>query len=126
MNRARITPDVSSITAAITACSRGSDLPAALDLFEALRSGKRGPRGGPGGPRSDQGGPRSGQGAPRVDVVAYGAAAAACARGLDEERALLLLREMEEDGLKPGAPMFGAVIDAYARRGRWEQALELI
>lgn len=41
MYRAQVTPDVASYTAAITACSRGCDLPSALELFEAMRSSDR-------------------------------------------------------------------------------------
>lgn len=64
--------------------------------------------------------------APKADAQAYGAAAAACARGLDSKAAVRLLVEMREAGLKPGRPMFGAVIDACARRGKWEQAVALL
>ena len=69
---------------------------------------------------------RVSQGAPRADAQAYGAAAAACARGLDDKAAVRLLGEMREAGLRPGRPMFGAVIDACARRGKWEQAVALL
>ncbi|CAN0510994.1 unnamed protein product, partial [Ectocarpus sp. 12 AP-2014] len=61
-----------------------------------------------------------------ADAQAYGAAAAACARGLDHRGALRLLGEMREAGLRPGRPMFGAVIDACARRGKWEEATALL
>lgn len=104
MERARVVPDASSFTAAIGACSRGDDLPAALDLLERMRSGR----------------------GPKVDVVAYGAAAAACARGLNETRALQLLKDIRQDGLRPGREMYGAVIHACARRGRWKRSLELL
>lgn len=104
MESSGVTPDTASFTAAISACSRGSDLPAALNFLEIMRSGQ----------------------GPRVDATAYGAAAAACARGFDDKRALALLREMRADGLTPRQPMFGAVMDACARRGNWRQTLGLL
>ncbi|CAM9110063.1 unnamed protein product [Ectocarpus sp. 6 AP-2014] len=138
MERARVAPDVASYTAAIGACSRGGDLPAALGLFEAMR--RPSPPGAaaaaaaaaaavvePGTGDGGAGGRAATvRAAPMADAQAYGAAAAACARGLDHRGALRLLGEMREAGLRPGRPMFGAVIDACARRGKWEEATALL
>lgn len=132
MERARVAPDVASYTAAIGACSRGGDLPAALGLFEAMR--RPSPPGAAVAAAVEPGTGDGGAGrrtatvraAPMADSQAYGAAAAACARGLDHRGALRLLGEMREAGLRPGRPMFGAVIDACARRGKWEEATALL
>ncbi|CBJ29291.1 conserved unknown protein [Ectocarpus siliculosus] len=134
MERARVAPDVASYTAAIGACSRGGDLPAALGLFEAMR--RPSPPGAaaaaarvvePGTGDGGAGGRAATvRAAPMADAQAYGAAAAACARGLDHRGALRLLGEMREARLRPGRPMFGAVIDACARRGKWEEATALL
>lgn len=142
MEVSRVAPDVASYTAAIGACSRGGNLPAALELFERMRTPAAAPAaaapaaeglgitGGRG--RVAVGGGRyagtwtGGGRAPKADAQAYGAAAAACARGLDSNAAVGLLVEMRKAGLRPGRPMFGAVIDACARRGKWEQAVALL
>lgn len=147
MVRARVAPDVASYTAAIGACSRGGDLPAALALFESMQ--RRPPSAGAATPATagtasfsandaeissigksssskDGGGLRGIRAPPRADAQAYGAAAAACARGLDHKAAVRLLGEMRQAGLRPGRPMFGAVIDACARRGKWEEAIKLL
>ncbi|CAM9349025.1 unnamed protein product [Hapterophycus canaliculatus] len=140
MERALVAPDVASYTAAIGACSRGSDLPAALALFETMQ---RPPSAAPTKPATagiafstavdpKNSGDRTTvrhrgvRGPPRADAQAYGAAAAACARGLDHKAAVRLLTEMRQAGLRPGRPMFGAVIDACARRGKWEEAIKLL
>ncbi|CAM9344810.1 unnamed protein product, partial [Scytosiphon promiscuus] len=146
MERSRVAPDVASYTAAIGACSRGGDLPAALALFETMQrppsaaaatgatsltafaAGKSSSTSnsstGEGG--LAKGGLRGIRGPPRADAQAYGAAAAACARGLDHKAAVRLLAEMRQAGLRPGRPMFGAVMDACARRGKWEEAIKLL
>ncbi|CAB1110738.1 unnamed protein product [Ectocarpus sp. CCAP 1310/34] len=134
MERARVVPDVASYTAAIGACSRGGDLPAALGLFEAMRrpsppsaAAATAAAAEPGTGDGAVGGRAAKvRAAPMADAQAYGAAAAACARGLDHRGALRLLGEMREAGLRPGRPMFGAVIDACARRGKWEEATALL
>eukprot|EP00903_Cladosiphon_okamuranus_P013139 g12253.t1 len=137
MEVARVDPDVASYTAAMGACSRGGNLKAALELFGMMRgtspaAGAGGTGAGTSDSRAATGGGLGGRGerirqrAPRADAQAYGAAAAACARGLDHKAAVRLLGDMREAGLRPGRPMFGAVIDACARRGKWEQAVALL
>ena len=60
------------------------------------------------------------------DVISYNAAISACAKGLQWERALSLLDEMQARGLEPNVISFNAAISACKNAGRSERARSLL
>ena len=60
------------------------------------------------------------------NVVCYNAAAHACARSGQWQRALGLLAEMVAAGLRPNVNTFSAAVAACGNAGQWERALALL
>ena len=96
-------------TAAIGACSRARDLPAAMGALALLETDLR-----------------QGKTAPDLDhAKAYTQAMGACGRVANWEQALSLLDRMRELGLPPDTRAYNAAMSACARAGQVAPLLEL-
>lgn len=60
------------------------------------------------------------------NIVCFNAAAHACARGGQWQRALCLLADMVAAGLSPNVNTFSAAVAACGNAGQWERALALL
>ncbi|CAN0072282.1 unnamed protein product, partial [Sphacelaria rigidula] len=57
---------------------------------------------------------------------AYDCACRACAKAGQPQAVLGLMEHMREDGVARNAAMYASLIRAFAERGEWEQAVELV
>jgi len=61
-----------------------------------------------------------------VDVVMYGCVLNACSVAGEWQRALALLRDMEDRGMQPNLVCYTSVITACQRAGEWRKALNIL
>jgi pentatricopeptide repeat protein len=103
MDKRRITPNVISYNAAISACEKSGQWEKALELLREMDNRIIKPK-----------------------VISYCAAISACEKGCQWEKALELLREMDKRGIKPDVISYNAAISACQKGGQWEKALGLL
>ena len=60
------------------------------------------------------------------NVISYGSAISACAKGQQPDRALQLLDMTREQGIAPNIVCYSAAIDAMESKGSWEMAMGLL
>lgn len=63
---------------------------------------------------------------PRPGQSAYDCACRACARAGQAQAVLGLMADMREDGVARNAAVYAALIRAFAERGEWERAVEVV
>jgi pentatricopeptide repeat domain-containing protein 1 len=61
-----------------------------------------------------------------LDTYCYTAAIEACSKGGLWQKAIMLLHEMEENGIVPSEVTFNVVITACGNGGQWKKAMELL
>lgn len=98
-----------AFAAAIGACARGRDLPAALELLDELRTA-------------------ASAGGEEPDVLVWSAVVHACSAAEPKapDTARELLREMRAAGVAPNTHTYSAAIAAHATPRAWEAGLELM
>eukprot|EP00929_Paragymnodinium_shiwhaense_P107420 TRINITY_DN73512_c0_g1_i1.p1 TRINITY_DN73512_c0_g1~~TRINITY_DN73512_c0_g1_i1.p1 ORF type:complete len:816 (+),score=141.88 TRINITY_DN73512_c0_g1_i1:177-2624(+) len=105
MVETKITPDIVAYSTVISACASSSHAARALDVFdEAVKS------------------------ALKPTVITYSAAIHACAKSEQWEwqRAIQLLRSMEQESLRANVITYSSVMSACANSWQWERALSLL
>eukprot|EP00438_Fugacium_kawagutii_P010387 Skav220387 [mRNA] locus=scaffold639:162903:163631:- [translate_table: standard] len=102
MPKVKISADVISYNAAISACEKGGQWQQALTLFEAMPKAMISP-----------------------NVVSFSAAISACQKGGQWQQALTLFEAIPKTSIPPTVICYNAAISACQKGGQWQLALTL-